>query len=60
VSELGQFRRRVTRDYGIGRLSWDDFMYITTRIEEIERKLIDVASETNQLTNDERIERTSA
>jgi hypothetical protein len=52
--ELGQFRRRVTRDYGVGRLSWDDFYYITQLIEQIEAKLVELASETDQLNKDER------
>jgi len=56
IYELGQFRRRVTRDYGVGRLSWDDFLYITTRLGEIESKLIDIASQTDQLDNDEKVQ----
>jgi hypothetical protein len=52
VFELGQFRRRVTRDYGVGRLSWDDFYFITQHIEEIEARLVELASDSDQLTRD--------
>jgi hypothetical protein len=54
VYEIGQFRRRITRDYGVGRLSWDDLSFITQRLSEIEDRLVEIAATTDQLNQDDR------
>lgn len=44
LQELGQLRSRLARDFGIGRINWSDFEFISTRLEEIENRLIELAA----------------
>jgi len=53
--DLGALRKRLTRDYGLGALSWDDFFFMSSRLNEIEERLIDLAGkDPKQLESDER------
>jgi len=44
LQELGQLRSRLARDFGIGRINWSDFEFISTRLEEIEGRLIEMTA----------------
>jgi hypothetical protein len=44
LQELGSLRSRIARDYGVGRILWDDFEYLSTRLAEVEERLVDLAS----------------
>jgi hypothetical protein len=42
LAELSRLRKRFSRDYGLGALSWDDFFFINMRLSEIEERLKDL------------------
>jgi hypothetical protein len=44
LQELGQFRARLARDYGVGRVGWVDFEYLNIRLNEVEERLVEMAS----------------
>ncbi len=44
LQELGQLRSRLARDFGIGRIHWSDMEFISTRLAEIEERLIEMAA----------------
>jgi hypothetical protein len=44
LQDIAMLRSRCARDYGVGRLSWDDLEYIDQRLTEIQERLIAVAS----------------
>ena len=44
LQDLGSLKSRIARDYGFGRINWDQFEYLGTRISEIEDMLISIAS----------------
>jgi hypothetical protein len=44
LQDLAALRSRIARDYGRGRISWDDFGYLSLRLNEIEERLIHIAT----------------
>jgi hypothetical protein len=44
MQDLASLRSRMARDYGRGRVSWDDFQYINDRLSDIEARLIEMAA----------------
>lgn len=55
IREVGQFRNRLAREYGRKRMSWDDFIYITDRLKDIEDRLVDMAAnDPRRLEDDEK------
>ena len=43
MQDLASLRSRMARDYGRGRVSWDDFQYINDRLNDIEARLIEMS-----------------
>jgi hypothetical protein len=44
LQDLASLRNRIARDYGRGRIDWDDMEYITVRLNEVETRLMDIAA----------------
>jgi hypothetical protein len=44
LQDVATLRSRVARDYGVGRISWDDLEYLNQRLQEIEERLLEIAT----------------
>jgi hypothetical protein len=44
LQELARLRSRVAHDFGVGRIAWPDFEYLSTRLVEVEERLVDLTA----------------
>lgn len=44
LNDLASLKSRLARDYGFGRVSWDDFEFINIRLNEVEGRLVEMAA----------------
>jgi hypothetical protein len=61
LSELASLRNRIARDFGRGRIGWDDMEYLTVRLNEVEARLIEItATDPQRLEMEGRVDQQSA
>jgi hypothetical protein len=61
LQELASLRNRIARDFGRGRIGWDDMEYLTIRLNEVEGRLIEItANDPHRIALEGQVDKQSA